>query len=73
VNNGDGTETFNLESPLDRDLALADIVYFGKIVLNRFDNDEIEFAHHTSDHSDCDLMASFVEVTQEYSQNNGAS
>ena len=73
INNGDGTETFNLETMLDRDIELTDVVYFGKIVLNRFDNDELEFKHHTSDFSDCDLMASFIEVTQEYSQDTGAS
>ena len=73
TNGGDDTETFHLERAMDRNISQDDILFFGKLVLTRFDQDEIEFEHHTSDSSDCNLMASFLELTEEYTSAGGQS
>ena len=66
TDNGDDTETLTIETMMTRAIATTDIVYFGRLILTRFDQDELLFDHYTPGVSDVDLSASFLEVTEEY-------
>jgi hypothetical protein len=68
VNNGDGTQTMTLITPLDQDVALTAIHTFGLLRLVRFTEDELKFSHITSDLSQTSI--SFTELVQDY-RNSG--
>ena len=53
-----------LVTPLDRVVKTTDIELFGRLILCRFDQDELELKHDTPHRSECDL--SFRELPKEY-------
>jgi hypothetical protein len=61
-------ETLVMLSEWDRDIAIADVAHFGKLLLCRFDQDEIEVNHVTDEIGTTAL--SFQELSKEYVLNN---
>jgi hypothetical protein len=64
VDNGNGTETLTIETVMDRNIAVEDIAYFGRLLLVRFEQDEIMMKHDSSSVSECKLL--FRELVREY-------
>jgi hypothetical protein len=59
-----GGGEYSVESAFDRAIAVSDVVLFGKIILCRFDQDELSLQYDTTDLSSCSL--SFQELAKEY-------
>lgn len=73
LNNGDyigrkilsiGSQLILLNTAADRVVHAADVNIIGKLLLCRFDQDELELSHTSSALSDCDI--SFCELPKEY-------
>jgi len=50
--------------PFDRNITLSDVLFFGRLMLMRFDQDEIEMNHETPSVSSCSIK--FRELVWEY-------
>lgn len=61
---GSNNNIMTIESVLDRNIAVTDVLLFGKLILCRFDQDEVQFTHENNIISSCAL--SFQELTKEY-------
>jgi len=59
-------EDIILKSPMTRDILQSDIVFFGRLLLARFDNDELIFNFYNNTMSECTLT--FQELTNEYEE-----
>jgi hypothetical protein len=55
---------FNVSSAFDRNIALSEILFFGRLLLARFDQDELLLQHETDDKSSCSIK--FKELAKEY-------
>jgi hypothetical protein len=55
---------FGVISAFDRNILTTDIEYFGRLILGRFDQDEIEINHETDSLGNCSLQ--FRELSKEY-------
>lgn len=55
---------FTVETAFDRDLAVDDVLYFGRLVMARFGQDELDVKHVTNTISSAE--ASFIELPKEY-------
>jgi len=63
--------TYVVETAFDRNIALADVSFFGRIILCRFDQDELEMSCETDRVSSCSLA--FKELPKEYDHPFGGS
>jgi len=61
---GAGKLTLQLDTITDRAITIADIQEFGRLYLVRFDKDQLEFAHKSSQISSTKIE--FAELTKEY-------
>ncbi len=66
TSNGIFYETFDLSTPIDRDIKISDVSIFGKLFLGRFDTDTLSMKHMTTSVSSCSLKV--VELINEYDQ-----
>jgi hypothetical protein len=71
VDNLDGTETLYLETFMDRSIAIADVAMFGRLLLVRFDSDELLLEHVSAAVSEFTLH--FRELVREYSLSGATS
>lgn len=55
---------YTVETAFDRDIALTDVLYFGRLLMARFDQDELEVRHVTNTISEAEV--NFVELPKEY-------
>ena len=65
IDNGT-TEDLRLDTPMDRDITQDSIRYFGRILLVRFDTDELDLSFMSDDKTECVLK--FKELTKEYGE-----
>lgn len=56
--------TYIVQTAFDRNIALADVLFFGRIILCRFEQDEVEMQHETDSVSSCSIA--FKELPKEY-------
>lgn len=73
IDNGDGTETLHLETLMTQNITINDVSYIGRLLLTRFDQDELVMEHITSHASQCDITATFIEAPQEYTAEGAES
>lgn len=64
VDNGDGTETLQLETLMDRDIALSEVNLFSRIMLVRFDKDALQLTHSTD--AIAEVTMKYLELVREY-------
>jgi hypothetical protein len=64
-------DIFTTVSAFDRNIALADVMYFSRLILCRFDQDKIEMKHETDSVSSCSIK--FKELSKEYDLAFGGS
>jgi hypothetical protein len=59
-------EDIILDKPMTRDITQDEILFFGRLLLARFDNDELVFNFMNNAASECVLT--FLELTNEYEE-----
>lgn len=63
-------EELTLDTAIDRDIAIADIKYFGRFILCRFGSNDVEFDYSTTYFARTSVK--FYELVQEYDENSDA-
>jgi hypothetical protein len=71
TDNGDGTETFQLESLMDRNILSSEIKYLSRILLVRFDSDDLPMTHSSDTIAEVSII--FRELVREYESTGGSS
>ena len=61
---GTTTEDILLNDGMDRNIGLDDILFFGSLILTRFDSDSLDMDFHSDQVNSCEL--GFVELVHEY-------
>jgi hypothetical protein len=64
TDNLDGTETLTIVTPWDRDIAVADIAYLGRLLLVRHDEDTLDLSHRTD--AVAEATVGYHELVNEY-------
>jgi hypothetical protein len=64
VDNGDGTETLQLSTLMDRTITVSQVNLFSRIMLVRFEKDSLQLTHSTDEIAEATIK--FRELVREY-------
>ena len=64
IDNGDGTETLQLDALMDRNIALSEVNWFSRIMLVRFNRDSLQMTHSTD--GVAEATVTYRELVREY-------